>query len=57
MRNSPKPPDWLYAQGSSPHIASEVELTMLAELLRDLSSPVSRADSDEVGSDFRLILA
>jgi len=30
---------------------------MLAELLRDLSRPESRADSDEVGSDLRLILA
>jgi len=30
---------------------------MLAELLRDFSRPVSRADSDEVGSDLRLILA
>jgi len=40
-----------------PAPASHLELTMLAELLRDLSRPVSRADSDEVGSDFRLILA
>jgi len=30
---------------------------MLGELLRDLSRPVNRADSDEVGSDLRLILA
>jgi hypothetical protein len=30
---------------------------MLAELLRDLSRPESRADSDEVRSDLRLILA
>jgi hypothetical protein len=30
---------------------------MLAELLRDLSRPVSIADSDEMGSDLRIILA
>jgi len=30
---------------------------MLAELLRDLSRPVNREDSGEVGSDIRLILA
>jgi len=30
---------------------------MLVELMRDLSRPVNKADSDEVGSDLRLILA
>jgi len=40
-----------------PAPASHLALIMLAELLRDLSRPESRADSDEVGSDLRLILA
>lgn len=36
---------------------SPLTLIMLAELLRDLSRPVNREDSGEVGSDIRLILA
>jgi len=40
-----------------PAPASHLALIILAELLRDLSRPESRADSDEVGSDLRLVLA
>ena len=39
-----------------PAPASHLTLIRLAELLRDLSSPESRADSDEVGSDIKTIL-
>ena len=39
-----------------PEPASHLALIMLAELLRDFSRPVSRADSDEVGSDIKIIL-
>jgi len=39
-----------------PGPASHLTLIKLGELLRDLSRPESRADSDEVGSDIRIIL-
>jgi len=39
-----------------PASASRLKLIKLAELLRDLSRPESRADSDEVGSDIKIIL-
>jgi len=39
-----------------PAPTSHLALIMLAELLRDLSRPVNRADSDELGSDLTLIL-
>jgi len=58
LRDSPKPPDQLYAQGHSLAApASHLALIMLVELLRDLSRPVNREDSDEVGSHLRLILS
>jgi len=40
-----------------PAPASHLALIILAKLLRDISRLVNRADSDEVGSDLRLILA
>jgi len=40
-----------------PAPASHLTLIKLAELLRDLSRPENRADSDEVGSDPNIILA
>ena len=49
------PSDELCARGSSFRVA--LALIMLVELMRDLSRPVNKADSDEVGSDLRLILA
>jgi len=39
-----------------PASISHLSLIMLAELLRDVSRPENRADSDEVVSDIRLIL-
>jgi len=39
-----------------PALASRLKLIKFAELLRDLSRPESRADSDEVGSDIKIIL-
>ena len=40
-----------------PAPASHLTLIKLAELLRDLSRPENRANSDEVGSDLKIILA
>ena len=40
-----------------PAPSSHLTLIMLAELLRDLSRPISREDSDRVGLDIGLILA
>jgi len=40
----------------NPAPASHLTLIKLAELVRDLSCPKSRADSDEVGSDIKTIL-
>jgi len=40
-----------------PAPASHLTLIKLAELLRGLSRPESRVDSDEVGSDIRIILS
>jgi len=40
-----------------PAPASHLLLIKLAELLKDLSRPECRADSDEVGSDIRIILS
>jgi len=40
-----------------PAPSSHLTLIMLAELLRDLSRPISREDSDGVGLDIGLILA
>jgi len=40
-----------------PAPASHLTLIKLAELLKDLSRPENRADSDEVGSDLKIILA
>jgi len=40
-----------------PAPTSHLTVIMLAEALRDLYRPVNRKDSDDVGSDLRLILA